>query len=176
MSTEINIKPRFNFKMLFCANLYLLINKPFAYIISAFYLLFFLSSTFLFFMGEQDFVFEIFSEVKKQPLFYIMFCLPFLFILLIYYSTKKQFNNNYRLKEDFVFIFNSEYFQEKGETFDLKHYWNKLLRVTERKSYFLIYHNRNRANVIPKDSFDNDKLLEFKTLLNSIDIKKKFKN
>ncbi len=175
MDKEIIIKPKFDFKTLLNANLYILFfSKISNLILIGFYILFLFSLLILSFAADESFNF--FSEIFSSPSVYIFLLLPFFIYSFIYYASKKQLSSNYRLKEDFQFIFNSDYFQEKGDTFDVKHYWDKLSKIKERKSYFLIYQNRTKANVIPKSSFDENQLSDFKKLIKSINIKSNLKS
>lgn len=172
MDKEIIIKPKYTFKEYLK---FVFINRfnTFTFkivIIIAFIMLIF---DFLYWLNLIDK--SIFQD--GLPSFNIIFPLLVFLILpiLIFSSTKKSFNNNFRLKEDFSIIFNSEYFQEKGETFDVKTPWKNLKLVSENKNNFLIKHSKQLTSFYPKRFFTNQQIIEFRKLIRSIDIKNKLK-
>ena len=174
MIDEIVIKPNFNFEILFNANLYMTIfSKVSNLILVVFYIIFLFCILIIVSFDDESSTFL--KQVLNTSHIYLFLLFPLIILFFIYYSSKKQLSNNYRLKEKFDFIFNEKYFQEKGETFDLKHYWDKILKIKERRNYFLIYHNKRKANIIPKNSFNKTQLADFKLLIKSIDIKSNLK-
>ncbi|WP_152973332.1 YcxB family protein [Lacinutrix mariniflava] len=169
---EIIIKPKFDFKTVSKANLYMSFNRLITKILIVLAVLFFICFLLAYFFLEGEIKNDIIYTIS--PILYLYLLYPVLLILLTRYSTKKSLKNNYRLKEDFRYIFNNEYFRELGETFDLKHKWGKLLKIKEKEDYFLIYQNKNRANIISKNSFNENQLSDFKKLLKTLDIKTNF--
>lgn len=174
MTKEIIIKPYFEFKTVFSAMKSIWISKAsnkILLIILLFFTLSLISSLFIFSGAE---LIELVNSIKNNPISLLFFAIPFLSYLSIYLNAKNQLNN-YRLKENIEFIFNKDYFKEKGETFDINHFWDKLYKIKEHKDYFLIYQTKVRANIIPKKNITSDQYNELKELFNSIDIKKSLK-
>lgn len=173
MGKEIILKPSFNVRSSMKGTYYIL-YKPLNIIIFSFLLA---SAIF----GLSDYFFNILDNTKKTnhdfPFFgLIIILLPFFIYLLTYKAAKKQINNNPRIKEDISYIFNMEYFQEKGETFEVKHFWKNILKIVEKKDMFLFYIGKNRAMLLQKADLKDNQYNELKQLFNSIDIKKSLKS
>ena len=158
MTEEIIIKPSFDFKTVFKANLYMSFNRLASKILVVFAALFIISILLAYFVIEGGFKNEVISSLIESPILYMFLLYPFLLTYLTYHITKKSLKN-YRLSEDIKQTFNNAFFQEKGQSFDIKHNWNKLLKVKKKKDYFLIYQAKSRANIIPKQSFKKEQLL-----------------
>jgi len=165
---EIIINPKFDFDIIFNANRHILISKS-TYIAFGFIYLVMISH-FVLSIFDSDNEFNVYSSFLSKPFPYLILLFPILFYFMLRQSSKKSLKN-YRLNEDIKFIFNNNFFQEKGQTFDIKHYWNKLLKIKERKKYFLIYQTKRRANIIPKQSFNKEQLNDFRNLINALPIK-----
>ena len=173
MEKEITVKPSFNIRSTMKASFYILF-KPW-------YLFFF---PFLLLIGIFNFLdsyLNVFNNYDKPnedfPTFGIVIILVPLFICFsIYKSTKKQINENPRLKEDIFYIFNNEFLQEKGDTFEVKHFWKNLTKIVEKKDMFLFYTTKNRALLLQRADLNDNQYNELKQLFNSIDIKKSLKS
>ena len=95
------------------------------------------------------------------------------FIFSIFRKTKKSILENPRLKENIIYIINNKSFQEKGDSFDLKYFWENIKKIVEEKDFFLIYVAKNNAIVIKKTDLKDNQYIELKELFNSLNIKKK---
>ena len=172
MEKEIIVKPSFNIKSTIKGTFYILF-KPW-------YIFFFSFLVLVCVFNFLDSYLNIFNNYTTPsedfPTFGIFIVLFPLFICFsIYKSTKKQINGNPRLKEDISYIFSNEYFQEKGETFEVKHFWKNLTKIVEKKDMFLFYTNKNRAIILQRVDLNNNQYNELKHLFNSIDIKNSLK-
>ena len=74
----------------------------------------------------------------------------FIMIYFVYYSTKRMINNNPRLNENIQYVINSEYISEKGDSFEMKHFWKDIVKIEEKDNWYLIYIQKIRALVIRK--------------------------
>lgn len=172
MDKEIIIKPKYTLKEYLR---FVFTNK-----FNSFVFKFIIAIAFLMLIFDFLFWFNLIERsVFKNGLPTMNIVFPFLIFLgyptIIYFTTKKSFNNNFRLKEDFSIIFNSEYFQEKGETFDVKTPWKNLKLVSEDKNNFLIKHSKPLTSFYPKRFFTNQQIIEFRELIRSVDIKNRLK-
>jgi hypothetical protein len=179
MEKEIIIKPSFEFNVVFSANKHLwyskISNKILIIFISFLLFIFILFTLFLLIFSTKTELNESYNSlINSGPTFLVLFLIPIIHYAIIYNNSKRLIKN-YRLSENIEFIFNKDFFEEKGETFDIKHYWEKLYKVKECKSYFLIYQNKNLANIIPKTKITNNQYNELKELFNSLNIKKSLK-
>ncbi len=116
--------------------------------------------------------FDIFSLL--QTIIILVFFL-FLFIFSIYRNTQKKILENPRLKENIIYTINKEYFQEKGDSFEVKHFWKNVFKVVEKEEFFLIYISKNKANFIKKSDLKDNQYNELKELFSSLNIKKSLK-
>lgn len=168
MEKEIIVKPTFDVKSFFKATLSVLFGplKFFPIIIVLSLIL-----TIVLYFSSDIFSDEDIFSILKPILFLILF--SFFFVFYIYKISKKQITENPRLKENIIYILNEEYFQEKGETFEVKHFWNNIYKVIEKKEFFLIYTHKNKANYIKKSDLKDNQYNDIKGLFNSLSIKKK---
>lgn len=173
MDKEITLEPSFTVKSSMKGTYYILF-KPVHIIIFSFLL-----ATAIF--GLSDYFFNILGSANKKnhdfPFFgLIIILLPLFIYLLTYKAVKKEINHNPRIKENIKYIFNTEYFQEKGETFEVKHFWKNIIKIVEKKDMFLFYLNKNRAILLQKTDLKDNQYNELKQLFNSIEIKKSLKS
>ena len=100
-------------------------------------------------------------------------------IIFSHFSTKNRIRKailkNPRLKEDITFIFNTNEFIEKGETFEVNHKWSEYEKIKEVKDYFFLYVDKKSAILLKKEDF-KDQLARFKELILTIPIKTDFKS
>lgn len=117
-------------------------------------------------------------EASSPPYFHLIFGL-FMTVVLpysIYRSATKNFDSNQRLSEEITYEFDHELIHIKGESFQAELTWPKSYKVLELNSWILIYQNKLVANIIPKDSFSTEQLIEFRELVQGLpDVKSKFK-
>ena len=165
MENQIVIKPTFDAKSVFLASLAVGVSYK---IIIYFIIVFGFSMFNLHNQGIANFaVFLPFSIVIILVLGAILFS--------TYLRSKKHINDNPKLKEDITYVLNRDFFYEKGETFEIKYFWNEVFKVTEKKEFFLIYIKKNVAKIIKKSDLKDNQYNELKSLFNSLDIKKSLK-
>jgi len=104
---------------------------------------------------------------KEPP--YIMFGLG-LFVIyypfILYYSAKKYFASNIKLRERIIYEFTDENIRIAGESFNTEMTWNSIFKIVELNQWILIYQSKLTANIIPKSNF-GQQLDEFRALVRS---------
>lgn len=128
----------------------------------------FVGST-LYFLG-----FEI--PADSPPYFQIVFgfFIIFLMPISVYFSAKRNYTSQQRLKEKIIYEFTNEKIIINGESFHSELDWDKTFRVQELNGWILIYQSRLTANILTKESF-GEHLAEFKSLVRSKNIKSNLK-
>ncbi len=81
------------------------------------------------------------------------------------WKTKRIYDSNIRFKEEMVYTFDETWIQVKGESFESKLTWEKMYKIKETKSWFLIYQNKIAANVIPKKGMNAQQLKQLRSLI-----------
>lgn len=115
-------------------------------------------------------------QFEKPPyleLFFGIFIL-FVFPIIIYLSTKRNYKTNLRFQERITYEFTEDKIKMSGESFNSEMDWLKIYKIQELKNWVLIYQNRAAANIIPKESFD-DKIDDFREMVKKKNIKYKLK-
>ena len=107
------------------------------------------------------------------PIFNIIFpIIVFIaFPLFIYLLLKKALHNDVKLGKT-VFIFNKDYFRTKKELSDVKKPWNLYTSIVETKDNFLLKQNKNQTDFLPKRFFSDQQIIDFRELIQTLDIKK----
>jgi hypothetical protein len=165
MESQIVIKPSFDANSTFKATLLVYKNsRLFIYLIVIFIIMSISVST----NASHDKYFWV-PLVTVYPLVVIWF------VYRIYAASKKQLTDNPRLQEDITHVFTANYFQEKGESFDIKYFWKDIVKLEEKNDLFLIYIKKNQAKFIKKSDLKNNQYNELKALFNSLNIKKSLK-
>lgn len=85
------------------------------------------------------------------------------------WSAWKQYNSNRRFNEKITYLLDTVWIEVMGESFETKLTWEKIYKVRETKNWFLIYSNKNMANIIPKNSLNQEQILATRNLIKSID-------
>jgi hypothetical protein len=170
MEKEIVIKPNFVFKDCFKINLYMIYRKPFVKIIISIIFFIIIFSAFANFSSNNKE--EIFESLKPAYIFSVLY--PSFLIFTIYRSTKKSLVNP-KLKEDIIIRFKKEYFEETGQTFSVKYSWSEIFKIIEKKEWFLIFLEKNKALPIIKTDLKDNQYIEIKELFNSLNVKKSLK-
>ena len=170
MEKEIIVKPSFNISSSMKATYYIL-WKPW-------YFIFFFFLLFAAIFGLADYFFNIVDQSNKDfPTFgVVIIILPLFIYFSIRKKLKKQITENPRIKEDISYIFNNEYLQEKGDTFEVKHFWKNLIKIVEKKDMFLFYTTKNTGILLQRLDLNDNQYNELKQLFNSLDIKKSLKS
>jgi len=176
MINVIEIKPKFLLKDYFKVNLILYSKIPYLWFIPL-PLLYFLFIKKYLEISEKSYIPKPSDSLFPYLEIGITIVVFILFYFSIYRSTRKQLNNNPKIKENITYVFTLEYFMEKGASFEMKHFWKNILKIEEKKDWYLAYIHKHRALVIRKEDFEsNNQHQHFRELINSIDIKKKLKH
>lgn len=168
MGKEIILKPKFLFKDYFKANLYFQLSRPLTLIVL---ITMFLLGTFcsLAFLLDDDMGFwEYLNTI------FPFFIFPFILVLISYLNTKRTLSDP-KLKENIEFNLNENHIEEVGESFRMKYNWSEILKIKERKEFFLIYISKRYAKVISKSDLKDNQYNDLKELFKSLDIKKSLK-
>lgn len=165
MENEIIIKPSFDAKTICLATFHIIVGMKTKIIFSIFLMLLIFTVFFSFFIEDIN----TFSIIK--PYIYLIFFVG-LFTFSMYRITKKQISQNPKIKENISYILNNEYFQEKGESFEIKYYWKEVIKIVEKKDFFLIFIAKNKAIVIKKIDLKNNQYNELNELFKSLNLKK----
>ena len=167
MEREISIKPKYKLKEYFKVNLYLAFStftyKVFSFLILVI-LIVMLANILL--VNTNNFLFE--------PVHLIIFLYPLIAIYLIYFRTQKSLQNP-KLREDITMKFNNSFFEEIGESYNIKYNWKELYKIKETNKWFLIFIQKKQAKVIIKSDLEDYQYNELKELLSLLNIKKSLK-
>lgn len=165
MEDPIVIKPSFDAKSIFKATLLVFGNSR----IAIYFIVFFAILTI-----------NTFTNASEDKYFWVPMAIVFPLVILwflyrIYISSKKQLTENPRLKEDISHTFTADFFQEKGESFDVKYFWKDIAKLVEKQDFFLIYLKKNQAKIVKKSDLKDNQYNELKALFSSLNIKKRLK-
>ncbi|WP_442265366.1 YcxB family protein [Tenacibaculum sp. ZS6-P6] len=158
MIKEIKIKPTFLVREIFKVNVYLMSKSWKTWALLFFLIYFFIIKS----LNDPI------NTVALKSLALVI-CVLF-FFLSLYKKSKKLISENPRLKEDIYFIFNQEYFEEKGDTFSVKHYWKNVIKIEEKRDWFLVYIKKSNAMIIRKNDL-KEQITDFKKLIKNINLK-----
>ena len=78
--------------------------------------------------------------------------------------------------EEILFIFNSDYFRIKKELSDVKKPWTSYKSIVETENYFLVKQNNYQTDFFPKRFFSGQQLIDFKELIQKLDLEKKLRS
>jgi hypothetical protein len=82
----------------------------------------------------------------------------------VYFTAKRNYRSG-RFSENMTYVFTPEEIQIIGESFSSKFTWSKIYRVTENKTWVLIWQSRQQAHFIPKRDFTAEGLLRFQEIV-----------
>jgi hypothetical protein len=88
-----------------------------------------------------------------------------------YFTAKKNYASNQRLKELIEYKFEKDYLIIQGESFNSQLTWDKVYKVTETKKWILIWQSRQVANIIHKSDVWDGEMIELKTVLDEHHVK-----
>lgn len=101
----------------------------------------------------------------------------FVFIIIrTYFSVKNIFNSNKKIQEVISYTFTDEKIRMAGETFSEDFTWDSIYKVKENKEWFLIYHNAQTMNMVPKRFFKNKQISELRNIILKSNVKAKLRN
>ena len=124
----------------------------------------------IFYISGFRFLFDGIPFSQLILCFFIVVVLP----VSIYFNARKTFSTHGLIKEKIIYEITEDKICQTGETFHSEMEWTKIYKVVEMKHWILIYHNRQIANLIPKESF-GENLMEFRNIIRSKKIKAKLK-
>ncbi|TPG35376.1 YcxB family protein [Flavobacterium pectinovorum] len=115
-----------------------------------------------------------FDNLFRSEILILFF--PLVLFLILRRNIAIKFNEDPKNKENIYHIFNYDFFQVKGDSFDTKYFWKDLLKIKEVKDYFIVFIKKNHFLILNKADLKNNQYNELKQLFNSIDIKKSLKS
>jgi hypothetical protein len=166
MEKEIIIEPKFVFKEYFKVNLYL------AFSTLLFKVILILNICALFFILVGTFL-KTTNNLSFEP-FIIITLYSIILIFFIYTKTKKSLKNP-KIKEAIKLKFNNSFFEEVGETYNIKYNWKEIYNIKETNKWFLIFIQKKQAKVIVISDLKDNQYNELKELFGSLNIKKSLK-
>jgi NADH:ubiquinone oxidoreductase subunit 6 (subunit J) len=107
--------------------------------------------------------------------YYMIIFFTVIFILspvLIIVHTKKQYNTNKIIREEFNYHLTNDYLHIKGETVDSIQKWTHFYRVKETSNFFIFYQDKTIATLLYKKMFSENDLAEFKIFIKSLRFEK----
>ena len=167
MEREIRIKPKYKLKEYFKVNLYLAFST-FTYKVFSIFILVMLIVMLVNILLVNT------NKILFEPVHLIIFLYPLIALYLIYFRTKKSLQNP-KLKEAIKMKFNDSFFEEIGESYNIKYNWKELYKIKETNKWFLIFIQKKQAKVIIKSDLEDNQYNELKELLSSLNIKKSLK-
>lgn len=114
-------------------------------------------------------------EIYRQIILWGIIFFTFI-IIRSYFSVKKAFFSNKNIQETITYTFTDEKIRTKGETFDADFTWETVHKVKENKDWFLIYQSAQVMNMVPKNNFTQDQVLELRNIIKSNNVKAKLRN
>lgn len=106
-----------------------------------------------------------------KPQYYHYITLTLIFIVqpgLIYFTIRRSYRSSSHLREKLEITFDPDIIKIKGESFYTELQWNKMYKITELHNWILIYQNTLSAILLPKESFTDNMLEEFKILVKNL--------
>lgn len=173
MEKEILIKNNFSIKTYTKALLNVMFPKPILWIIIVVFSLLFINAIRIIINESAEPNFTLNSLLRTEIL---VLLLPLVYYLILTQSLKAKFKKNSQNKENIYHILNTDFFQVKGDSFDIKYFWKNLQIIREVKDHFLVFVKSNHFLIINKSDLKNNQYNELKLLFNSIDIKKSLKS
>lgn len=115
--------------------------------------------------------------IKETP--YIALLLGFIIVVVlplsIYIGSRRAFYSHTSLRETIIYEFENDKIRLTGETFNSELAWDSIYKVLELKHWMLIYQSKVIANIIPKQSFQETQLRDFRELVKSSSVKSKLR-
>lgn len=95
-------------------------------------------------------------------------CFVVVMPLSIYFTAKKSYATTERLQEEIEYTFTNETMTLTGESFKTEMSWEKTYKIEELQNWFLIFHSKKIANLIPKSDLTPGQVLQLRTLLKGV--------
>lgn len=94
----------------------------------------------------------------------IFLLLPLVLILSTYRLTEQTLSNK-KLKENITIHIDEAKIQYEGESFHNEYKWKDLVKIKETKNWFLLYVNKNFAQVIRKKDLSTNQVIDLRTII-----------
>jgi len=144
-------------------------RKPIAILLSILGLVMFIGAIIYFFADT--------APVKEPTYFAIFFGLITVITLPLsaYFGARRNFYSDAVLQDPIIYEFEDDKIRVVGKTFTSDVSWNRVYKILELKQWILIYHSKSIAYIIPKQSFQEIQLTEFRALIKSNGVSAKLK-
>jgi hypothetical protein len=94
----------------------------------------------------------------------------------VFRTARKNYDSNKMINERIEYEFDKEQISISGESFHSKLSWDKIYELSTTKSWFLVWQNRQIANVIPRRDISDKQIESIKALVKDIgQLRKSFK-
>lgn len=168
--TELNFKYKINSKDLAKVSMHILFKNRIFYYIPAFLILIACINSY--------------NKIKNGSVELMTTVIPFaitlLILVLVFYKVKsnsiKNIEKSPRIKEYIQYTISKEFIEEKGETFEIKHFWKNVKKIKETDAWFLIYLNKYQALPLFKKQISNNKINDLRLILNQLKTPKSLKS
>ncbi len=106
----------------------------------------------------------------KQLWFQLVLGLYFVFFIpsILYFKSKKNFNGPGRLTERMLWTTDPEWITVKGESFETKMTWDKMIKVIENKDVFLVYQSKLMAHIVSKKEMTAAQRVGFRNIVKGV--------
>ncbi len=106
----------------------------------------------------------------KQLWFQLVLGLYFVFFIpsILYFKSKKNFNGPGRLTERMFWAIDPEWITVKGESFETKMTWDKMIKVIENKDVFLVYQSKLMAHIVSKKEMTAAQRVGFRNIVKGV--------
>lgn len=109
------------------------------------------------------------SDVNIFSFSYLaVFIFPAFVIVLIYFSSRNAYRKNNFLQGEINLKMNTKAIRFSGKGFDSSIDFEKIVKISKKKRYYLVYTSPQIANIIPKDQFSEGQKQQFEKLIHSI--------
>jgi len=95
---------------------------------------------------------------------YFVFFIP----TIIYFKSKKNFNGPGRLTERMFWTIDPEWITVKGDSFETKMTWDKMVKVIENKDVFHIYQSKLMAHIVSKKEMTAAQRVGFRNIVKGV--------
>ncbi len=126
-------------------------------------------------LGVLCLILSIFQYWEGESFNFIAFIFGVVMILipvLLYFVSKTAYQDT-RINETMVYEFHDDVVKVQGETFDATFTWNKVYKVSETKSWILLWQTKYSAHIILKKAFSGN---EVNLLKKTVDNHKEVRN
>ena len=114
----------------------------------------------------------IFSDFHFYKIFFLSFLFWYFIFspILLFIASKKQFQTNQRLNEEVTYLFTTEKIISEGESFQSECSWNKVFKIEEINSCFLIYEGVTTFRIISKRIMSIEQIIELREFLGNVPV------